>query len=155
MKTSRSSNWIRVVLWWLALALVVILLTIPLLAKGISLVTGRPNEPEKLDIRPIPVPVPPPPLAINESLASATPAPEVSAIAPVPVAIAVPTSSVSVQAQAVVAQPSTVELSRASTIHIINPQGAFVMASGLLVLLVWLWFHRAQTVHSLHKECAG
>jgi hypothetical protein len=155
MKTSRSSNWIRVVFWWLALALVVILLTIPLLAKGISLVTGHPKEPEKLDIRPIPVPVPPPPLASNESLASAAPAPEVSAIALVPAAIVVPTPSVSVQTQAAVAQPSTVELSRASTIQIVNPQGAFVIALALLVLLFGLWFHRAPTLHSLHEECTG
>jgi hypothetical protein len=155
MKTSRSSNWIPVVFWWLALALAVILLTIPLLAKGISLVTGHPKEPEKLDIRPIPVPVPPPPLAINESLASATPAPEVSAIALVPAAIAVPTPFESVQMQAAVPQPSTVELSRASTIQIVNPQGAFMIVSALLVLLFWLWLHRTPTVRPLHKECPG
>lgn len=154
MKASRSSNWTRVVFWWLALALAVILLAIPLLAKGISLVTGDPIEPEKLDIRPIPVPVPPLPLAINESFASPTPAPELLAIALVPMAIAVPTPSRSVRTQGAVAQPSTVELSSASTMQIVIPQGAFVMASALLLLLFWLWFHRAPTVHSLHKECA-
>lgn len=154
MKESRSSNRISIVFWFLALAVVVILLTIPLLAKGISLIISDPIEPEKLDIRPIPVPVPPPPLVSNQPLSSGTPNPS-SVVVPLPVAIAVPKPPGSVQAQAALAQPSTIELPTASTIKIINRQGVFLMAFALLVLLTWLWLQRTPNVHSLPKECTG
>lgn len=153
MKTSRSTNWIQLILLCLALTLLVILLTIPLLAKGISQIAGHPTEPEKLDIRSIPVPVPPP-VAINESQALATPSPKLSAVAIVPVAVAVPAPSDLVQMQAARAEPSRVDVPSTSTIQLLNLNGVFVNASALLVLLISLWSYRAPKVHSLREECA-
>jgi hypothetical protein len=48
MKTNHSLNWIRIGLLRMALALVVILMTIPSLSKGISNIIDEPIGPEKL-----------------------------------------------------------------------------------------------------------
>ncbi|SRR6266511_1063180 len=153
MKTTHLIHWIRIALLSLALALVVILLTIPLLAKAISQREGNPIEPEKLDIRPIPVPVPPSPLVSKASNASATSSPSLLTAAAAPRAIAVPTPPVSTQKQASLVQPARWESSIVFTIPFVNRQGV-MMALIFLILLNWGWLHRTPHFPSLPKECA-
>lgn len=155
MKPSRSINWIRVALLCLALALVFIVLTIPLLAKGISQIVGSPIEPEKLDIRPIPVPVPPSPLAVNEPAASTISAPSLITDVPVSEAVPVPTPKMSAeQTASSFAQHSMPESAIALKIPMIHRQGVIVMAIALLILLIWVGLHRTPIVHSLDRKSA-
>lgn len=153
MKTNRSTNWIRIALWSLALAFVAIFLTLPLLAKGISQIVGNPLEPEKLDIRPAPVPVPPEPLAINELPASAIPTPSLSVIGPIPQAIPVPTSPVSgAQADSSLEYASQSGLSTAWTIPMVSTEGAIVIALTLLVLLISIGLYHMPGVRPLNRK---
>jgi hypothetical protein len=93
MKTTRSTIYLGIML--LVLALSIILLVIPVLAKGIQQVLDNPTGPEDFDLRPIPVPVPAPPLAANQPLVSVTPSPSQLAMGLVPQPIPVPTPPVS------------------------------------------------------------
>src|SRR5215216_2780179 len=93
MKTNRSSIYLGLTL--LVLALLIILLVIPVLAKGIQWALDNPTEPEKLDLGPLPIPVPAPPLVAKQSPSSATRSPSLLAMGPVPQSISVPTPPVS------------------------------------------------------------
>ena len=153
MKTNLSTTRIGITFLCLALACVVILLTIPLLAKGISQIIGNPIEPEKLDIRPIPVPVPPPPVAINGLPSSATPAPSISAISPAPQAVPVPTAPLSAAPTASsVAQASLSGSSIASTFPVINQEGLMTITLTFLVLLILVWLYGRLSLYTLHRK---
>ena len=155
MKINRSTNWIRIALGCLALAFVVILLTIPLLAKGISQIVGNPIEPEKLDIRPIPVPVPPTQLAIDELPVSAMPAPSPSAIVPEPQAVPVPTApALAAQTASSFQHASLSGSSTAWTIPMVSTEGVIV-ALTFLLLLIAVRLHGLPGLHSLSKENLG
>ena len=155
MKPNRSINWIRVALLCLALALVFIVLTIPLLAKGISQIVGNTIEPEKLDIRPVPVPVPPLPLVIGNRPISATPSPLLdrpSALQP----IAVPIAPVSGTAgAATLLERQMPESTYAMTVQIASRQEIIAMTLMFVGLLIWVWLHRIPGFHSLKRRSAS
>ena len=153
MRTNQSTTWIRITFLCLALACVVILLTIPLLAKGISQLIGNPIEPEKLDIRPIPVPVPPLPLAINEPPSSATPVPSISSISPAPPPVPVPTAPVSAAPTASTsAQGSLFGSSTTLTFPSVNQEGWMAIALIFLVLLISVWLHGRLSLYTLNRK---
>lgn len=153
MKTAHPTSWIRIALLWLTLTLVIILLTIPLLAKGISRVIGNPVEPEKLDIRPIPVPVPPAALMLDEPALSATPASFLVVV--VPEAISVPTPNVSApQSDPSPAQTSISGSSATLKFSIVNLQHVIVLALTFLGLMISGRLHQTPGVQILRKENA-
>ena len=152
MKTNRSTNWIRIALWSLVLAFVVIFLMLPLLAKGITRVVDNPIEPEKLDIRPIPVPVPPTSWTNNEPPVITTSSPSFID-KPVPQAMPVPTPLVSATQTALVEQSMSASSIR-MTVHITNQQEFLAMALVFVVLLIWIWLYRVPNFHSWNKESA-
>ena len=154
MKLNRSTNWIRIALLCLALALVVIVLTIPLLAKGISQIVGNPIGPEKLDIRPIPVPVPPEPLAINDPPVSETSSSSLAS-GSIPQPILVPTPPVSaVQITTASTEPQMPESSTRLAVQIVNSQEVIAISLMFIVLLSWIWLHRVPGFHSLNRKNA-
>ena len=155
MKTKHTTNWIRIALLCLALVLVVILLTIPLLAKGISQIVGNPREPEKLDLRPIPVPVPAPPLAANQPAVSATPFPSLLVMGLVPQPISVPTLSIqATQTAASLVERQMSESSPSVTVQLANRQDIIAMMLVAIMLLNLVWLHRLPSLHSSTKEKA-
>jgi len=150
MKPNYAINRIRIALSYLALALAIILLSVPLLAKGIAEISGNPIQPEKLDVRPIPVPTPP--VSTNQPSVSKTLSSSlVSGLAPQPVPA--PTPSVSV-AQTALAESQMPEASASFTVHITNRQEFLAMALVFVVLLTWMWLHRAPSFQSLTKKSA-
>jgi hypothetical protein len=134
MKTIRS------IIVLAALALVISLLTLPLLAKGIAQLLDNSLQAERLDLRPIPVPVPAPALAANKPAVSATPFPSLLVMGLMPQLISVPTPSI----QATQTAPSLVEIQM--------PESATSATAIMLLSLVWL--HRLPSLHSLTKEKA-
>jgi len=148
MKTTRSTIYLGIVL--LSLALLIIMLVIPVLAKGII----DPTQPEKLDLRPIPIPVPSPPLATNQPSILATSSMSLLAMGPLPQPISVPTPPVS----ATQTTPSLAEnqMTQSSTVRvqIANRQEIISMGMMFVVLLIWMWLHRIPSFHSLHQENA-
>lgn len=152
MKNNQPANWIRIALLCLALAFAIILVTIPLLAKVVSHITGSPVEPQKLDIRPIPVPVAPVSFVINDQPVSATPAPALAAIDAVPI----PTPSGSeAQTGSVLAQASPSGRSTRLPISLVNQRSILIVALICLVLLLSIWLHRMPNLHSLNGKSAS
>ena len=153
MKTNQSTTWICIIFLCLVVAAVIILLTIPLLAKGISHIIGNLIEPEKLDISPIPVPVPPPTLAISEPSSSATPTPSTSAISPVPQPIPVPTATVSgVLTGSSVDQVSLSESATALRFPVLNQEGFVAIVLIFLPLLISVCLQRGLSLHTLNRK---
>jgi hypothetical protein len=147
MKTTRS------ILVLAVLALLIILLSVPVLAKGIAKLSGDAMQSEKLDIKPVPVPTPP--MAVNEPSISATPAPALSVISPMPQAIPVPTAPVSATQTASSFEP--VSPSGSATvlmIPLVNREGFIVIALTFLVLLISVWIYRIPSFRSLNRKHA-
>ncbi len=153
MKTNHSIKWIHIGLVCLALALVVILMTIPLLAKAISQLEGNPIKPEQLDIRPIPVPVPPPPMVSNGPIATATPAPVVAGVAAMPKAIPVPISPpvVITRTESLPAQSPSSESSILLSLPMIRLQTVLILMTFTSLFLL-MWLHQAANIHPLGKR---
>lgn len=148
MKPNRSTNWIYIALSCLGLALLILLLVFPVLAKRIS----DPIQPEKLDVTPIPVPEPP--LVINKLAVSATSSMSPSASNLVPQPIPVPTPLVS--ATQSVSSLAEGRISKTATIVMVSAVGQpefIAITLMFLILLIWIWLHRAPgSFHYLHKE---
>lgn len=154
MKPNRSINWIRIFLSGLALALLIVLLTPPVLANGIAEMLDSPVESEKLDIRPIPVPEPEGPLAGNEPSAAATPSlllvsDSISQPVPVPTPplTAIPTATS-------LAESHASESFTAVKVQIVKQQALITMALLMVILFIWVWLHQASGFHSLKNESA-
>ena len=153
IKNDLSTNWIRIALLCIALALVVILMTIPLLAKWIW---HDPLPAEKLDISPIPVPVAPVELVLNQPSVTATPAPSQSAVAPVVQAIPVPTPPTQVALpDSALTQNSTSGAAPRPSILVVTARGAIAGSLMFILLLLLMWWRRACSFRSLHQECAS
>jgi hypothetical protein len=149
MKTIRS------IIVLAALALVISLLTLPLLAKGIAQLLDNSLQAERLDLGPIPVPVPAPALAANKPAVSATPFPSLLVMGLMPQLISVPTPSI----QATQTAPSLVEIqmpesATSATVQIANRQDIIAMMLVAIMLLSLVWLHRLPSLHSLTKEKA-
>jgi hypothetical protein len=155
MKTNHQIHWIRIALLCMALAFVVILMTIPLLAKGISHVMGNPVEPEKLDIRPIPAPVTPVQFVLQEPSAKATPAPSPSDLAPVVQAVPVPTPLiVTAQTSSVLAQNLNSRSSSLSKLSMVRRPDVVFAALTLLILLILVRLQQTATISLLNRKNA-
>jgi hypothetical protein len=147
MKTIRS------IIVLAALALVISLLTLPLLAKGIAQLLDNSLQAERLDLRPIPVPVPAPPLAANQPAVSATPFPSLLATGPLPQPIPVPTpAAFATPPVPSLAERQMPESSTAVTVQIANRQDILTMTLVAIMLLNLVWLHRLPSLHSLTKE---
>jgi len=147
MKTIRS------IIVLAALALVISLLTLPLLAKGIAQLLDNSLQAERLDLRPIPVPVPAPPLAANQPAVSATPFPSLLAMGPLPQPIPVPTPPPSaMQTTPLLAEPQVPESSIAVTVQIADRQDFIAMTLICILLLSLVWLHQLPSLHSFTKE---
>ena len=151
MKTARSTIYLGITL--LVLALLIILLLIPVLAKGIQLVLDNPTRPENLDLRPIPVPVPAPPLVTNQSPTSVTPSPSILAMGLMPQPISVPTPPISAtQTAPALSERQMPESATSATVQIANRQDILAMMLVAIMLLSLVWLHRLPSLHSLTKE---
>jgi len=147
MKTIRS------IIVLAALALVISLLTLPLLAKGIAQLLDNSLQAERLDLRPIPVPVPAPPLAANQPAVSATPFPSLLVMGLVPQPISVPTPSIqATQTAPLLAESQMPDPSVAVTIPIANQQEVIAMTLVCIALLMFVGLHRMPSSNSLTKE---
>lgn len=151
MKTNRFINLLRIALLCLALVLLVILMTIPVLAKEILHNGEQPIKPENFDIRPIPVPVPPQPLAKNEPKAAETPAPPRPAV----VANPVPTPpEVGVKTVNNIAQNAPSRSSNGWMIPMVNGQTIVIVILSFTILWIFIWLHRMPCFHSLNGRSA-
>ena len=151
MKTNRSS--IDLGLTLLVLALLIILMVVPVLAKGIQWALDNPTQPEKLDLRPLPVPVPAPPLAANQPAVSATPLPSLLAMGPLPQPIPVPTPPISaIETAPLLAERQIPESSTAVMVQIANRQDIIAMTLICILLLSLVWLHQLPSLHSFTKE---
>lgn len=155
MKTNHTIHWIRIALLCMAMALILSLMTIPLLAKGIAYMSGNTLEPDKLDIRPIPAPRPPLPSPNAEPAIAATPAPPLAA-AQLPQAIPVPTPPTQVmQPDSSLAQSTTSHSAPRPAIRVVTARGAIAGSLMFILLLLLMWWRRASSFRSLHQECAS
>lgn len=154
MNTISANNKIRKAFLCLGLVFLLVFLTLPLLAKGISRISGDPIQPEKLDIRPVPVPEPP---LVNDEPPAALATPSAaSAGAPVFVAVPVPTPPDS-SVQLVSAPVSSARPGSAAGLPVqtINWQSALAVVLLFFVLLILAGLHRSLTIHTLQKECVS
>jgi hypothetical protein len=140
----------RIALLCLTFVLLVILMTIPLLAKEILHNGEQPIEPENFDIRPIPVPVPPQPFAMNEPKAMETPAPRGPAV----IANPVPTPEVAAKTVNNIAQNAPPELATSWIVSKINRQTIVIVILSFTIVWIFVWLHRMPLLYSSNGKNA-